>query len=248
MTQENQIQDSNLFGKIIKASMQLPIVHVDRNSFLRRELSRYYSEDIVEKAISEGTFGVIDKSVLDKISKGCISYQTTVVVGVSSLAGLPGGWAMAGMIPADIAQFYAHVIALAQKLMYLYGWPDICNDKGELDDESANIMIMFIGLMSGVQGAEAGLKTLLQAFAKQTEKVLVRMPLTKTVIYNICKQVAKKLGQKLTKEGFSKGVGKVIPLIGAPISGTITYFTFKPMASRLQKHFNAEWEERSNLQ
>ena len=248
MTQDNQIQESNLFEKILKTSMQLPLVHVDRSLFLRKELSRYYSEDVVEKAIAEGTFGVIDKSVLDKISKGCINFHTTAVVSVSALAGLPGGWAMAAAIPADIAQFYAHVIALAQKLMYVYGWPDICNDKGELDDASANVLVLFIGIMSGAQGVEAVLKEMLKAFAKQTEKRLARQALTKTAIYNITKQVVKWLGGKLTREGFSKGVGKVIPVVGAPISGTITYFTFKPMATKLQKHFNAEWLERQNTQ
>lgn len=59
--------------------------------------------------------------------------------------------------------------------------------------------------------------------------------MTKTVIYPIVKQVAKWIGVKLTKESFAKGLGKVIPIIGAAISGGLTYATFKPGAKRLQK-------------
>jgi hypothetical protein len=48
----------------------------------------------------------------------------------------------------------------------------------------------------------------------------------------------------MTKEGFAKGVGKVIPLVGAPISATITYYTFRPMARRLKKHLDELYDMR----
>ena len=40
---------------------------------------------------------------------------------------------MVGTVPADLAQFYWHTLVLAQKLAYLYGWPDL-SDKGEVDE------------------------------------------------------------------------------------------------------------------
>ena len=48
----------------------------------------------------------------------------------------------------------------------------------------------------------------------------------------------------MTKEGFAKGVGKVLPLVGAPISATITYYTFRPMARRLKAHLDDLYEMR----
>ena len=42
-------------------------------------------------------------------------------------------------------------------------------------------------------------------------------------------------GIKLTKDTFARGVSKVIPLIGVPISTGLTYWTFKPMVNRLKK-------------
>jgi len=37
---------------------------------------------------------------------------------LSTLVGLPGGWWIAGTIPADLAQYYQNVIQMAQKLAY----------------------------------------------------------------------------------------------------------------------------------
>lgn len=63
---------------------------------------------------------------------------------------------------------------------------------------------------------------------------------TKYAVYNVAKQVAKWIGIKLTKDGFAKSVSKIIPLIGAPISAGVTYWTFKPMANRLKKHLDEQ--------
>lgn len=66
------------------------------------------------------------------------------------------------------------------------------------------------------------------------------MALTKYAFYNISKQVAKWIGIRLTRETFAKGAGKVIPLIGAPVSAAITYWTFKPMADKLKKQLDSK--------
>ena len=48
------------------------------------------------------------------------------------------------------------------------------------------------------------------------------------------------IGIKLTKDGFARGISKVIPLIGAPISAGLTYWTFKPMAGRLKRSLDEQ--------
>lgn len=98
----------------------------------------------------------------------------------------------------------------------------------------------------GSQMALDAVKTLSKALAGQ---VMVRLPkqaLTKYAVYNISKQVAKWIGIKLTKDGFARGVSKVIPLIGAPISAGLTYWTFKPMANRLKKSLNEQLKLSAN--
>ena len=50
------------------------------------------------------------------------------------------------------------------------------------------------------------------------------------------KQIAKIIGVRMSKQLFSKGLSKVIPLIGAAISGAMTYAAFGSSAESLRKH------------
>jgi hypothetical protein len=59
-------------------------------------------------------------------------------------------------------------------------------------------------------------------------------------LYPIAKQVARLVGARLTKEGFAKTAGKLIPIAGGFFSGTLTLLTFRPGARRLQKRLKAQ--------
>jgi hypothetical protein len=157
----------------------------------------------------------------------------------SALMGLPGGWWMAGTIPTDLAQFYGHVLSLMQKLMYLYGWPPLTDINNQLDDESLNIMTLFVGVM---MGNKLAIEALGKIVAQASKKVSIKISETLMAKYAI--KIAQWIGINMTKEGFAKGAGKVLPLVGAPISATITYYTFRPMARRLKKHLDDLYEMR----
>ena len=45
----------------------------------------------------------------------------------------------------------------------------------------------------------------------------------------------------MTKDIFAKGVSKAIPVLGAAISGGLTYVTYKPMAEKLKRYLET-WE------
>ena len=234
----------DVWNKALQGAMALPFVKVNREEFIRKELFHYCTPEEKEKAISCSPTDVLNKKQIGKIANGCISYHTTLVCATSGLAGLPGGWAIAGTIPADIAQFYAHVFALAQKLLYLYGWPDFTDKGGKLDDAMAQILTIFTGVMMGSTEAIAATNMLARSVAEQTAKRLAKLPLTRYAIYNVAKQVGKWIGIKLTRESFAKSVGKVIPLVGAPISAGLTYWTFKPMATKLKRHLDKQLEDK----
>lgn len=233
----------DLWNKAMNMAMAIPFVKVNREEFIKKELSPFCTPEQIQVAISETPIKVLNVGQISKIANGCIKYHLTLVCSASALAGIPGGWAMAGTIPADIAQFYAHVFALTQKMLYIYGWPDLQNEEGKLTDEAAQILTLFTGVMMGSQVASEALKQLANAFAKQVAVRLPKQALTKYAIYNISKQVAKWIGIKLTKDSFSKGISKVIPLIGAPISAGLTYWTFKPMANKLKKYLDVQLKE-----
>ena len=152
---------------------------------------------------------------------------------------IPGGWWMAGSIPADITQFYGHILSLMQKLIYLYGWPALTDVNKQLDDESLNIMTLFVGAMMGNKLAVEALTKVVGQVSKNAG-----IKISEGVMAHYVIKIAQWIGINMTKEGFAKGVGKVLPLVGAPISATITYYTFRPMARRLKKHLDELYDMR----
>ena len=223
----------SLWNKVLSNSLNLPFVKVDREEFLNKELSKFCTPMEVMTAIGDSPLRVLNKKEIDKLANQCISYHLTMVCGTSALMGLPGGWWMAGTIPVDLTQFYGHILSLMQKLIYLYGWPALTNVNNQLDDESKNIMTLFVGVMMGNKMAIEALAKVMTEVGKGAGAKI-----SETVIAHYAVKIAQWIGINMTKEGFAKGVGKVIPLVGAPISATITYYTFRPMARRLKKHLD----------
>ncbi|MBI5160058.1 MAG: hypothetical protein HY996_01330 [Micrococcales bacterium] len=161
---------------------------------------------------------------------------------LSAAAGLPGGITMVATIPADAAQYFAHVIRVAQKLAYLYDWPELFEDSPYgMNDVTKNILTLFVGVMFGVNTANNGLRALSAKIATQTAKQLPQQALTKGVIYPIVKSVARRLGIQMSKTIFANAVAKAVPLVGAVISGGVTAATFVPMSYRLKKHLSTSY-------
>jgi hypothetical protein len=233
---ENEKSLQVWFG-VLKSALSIPGVRVDRNSFLVKELYPYYDKNIIDKAIeTTPKIAGVSEKITNKIAKGIINYHTTVVTSLSAGAGIPGGFWLIGTVPADLANFYYHILQVVQKLAYLYGWPDIFEEGKELSDETLYIITIFIGVMSGVNAAVNALRLISKQLAKEVAERLPKAPLTKYVVYNVSKQVAKWLGQKITKESFARILSKIVPLVGGVISGTVTLVTFRPQCNRLQNH------------
>lgn len=227
----NEIQ---LWNKVMSASLAIPGVKVDRRSFLASELCQYCGKGELEKAI-HNPVDVISKEQIDRLANSCINNHLVKVTSISFAAGIPGGLAMAATVPGDMALYYWHTLVLAQKLAYLYGIPDLCDDNGNLTETSQNMLTLFVGVMMGVGAANNAITKISKAFAAQVVKRLPQQALIKTFYYPIIKQIAKWQEVKLTKETFAKGIGQAIPILGGVISGGLTAVTFKPAAKRLQK-------------
>jgi hypothetical protein len=238
MSEQSNVNESNIFEMVLHSAMKFPGIKVSRSSFLRKELSKYFDEDVVEKAIKTNPAQAgISNGNLEQLAKACINYETTKVTAISAAAGIPGGLAMVGTVPADLAQFFGHIIRVLQKLIYLYGWQELFHDEDDgLDDATSNQLTLFIGVMFGVNAANAAISKIAMMAAKQAEKTLIKKALSKGTIFPIVKAVARLIGVKMTKQLFARGVGKIIPVVGAVVSGGITFIGFKPMANRLQKH------------
>jgi len=225
------------FETMLVEATKFPMVKIDRELFLRKELQDRYTKEIVEKAIQYNpAYAGICVEDINKIAKSCIAAETIKVTTISAAAGLPGGLAIIGTIPADLAQYFGHILRILQKLIYLYGWSDLGLDSKELNDETMNLLTLFVGVMFGVNGVVGTINKLTVQVAKQIVKKLPQKALTKGVIYPIVKKIATLLGVKMTKQIFVRGVAKVIPVLGAVISGGVTFISFKPMSEKLREY------------
>lgn len=226
---------------LIIIALKQPGIKVKRDVFLKKELARYCSQESINMAISSTpSEAKIDPVLIDKIADNVIKFERNAVSGISTALGMPGGAAMVATIPADIAQYYGFMLRAAQKLMYLYGFPQIeIDDEGvNLDHATLNSLTICLGVMYGVASANNAIKAMAKALAKGVEKQLLKKALTKGTIYPIVKSVAKWFSVKMTKEVFAGFFKKAIPVVGGVVGGGLTFATFAPCCRRLQKVLN----------
>lgn len=222
---------------VIIMGLKVPGIRIDRTTFLQKELQTKFPQEAIDDAIAHNPLHAnIPTDTIDKIADEVIKYERACVSGISAALGMPGGVAMAATIPADIAQYYGYMLRATQKLMYLYGFPEIdVEEKGQtFDSETMNILIICMGVMYGAAGANNALKAVAKALAAGVEKQLLRKALTKGTIYPIVKSVAKWFSVKMTKEVFAGFFKKAIPVVGGVIGGGITFVSFKPCCDKLK--------------
>jgi hypothetical protein len=239
MTETQEIANSGSnFTQVLDAAAKLPGVRISRATYLRTALKRHCTEEQIERAIAVSPAAAgIPLKVIAEIANTSIAYETSKVTGLSTVAGIPGGFAMIGTVPADLAQYMGHMLRIVQKLAYIYSWPDLFAEDGEQIDESTeNMLILFVGVMFGVQIAQGGVARVAGMVAANVAKKLPQKALTQGVIYPIVKKVSAHLGVSMTKKLFASGLAKAIPLVGAVLSGGLTLGTFLPMSKRLQRH------------
>lgn len=234
--------DKNGNGKIdiediIALALMTPGVRINRSKFLKKELFKNHSQEIIYKAIATNPAQAgIPSDEIDKIANEVIKFERNCVSSISVALGTPGGWAMAATIPADIIQYYGYTLRAAQKLLYLYGFPEIVSDEEgiQLDSQTVNQLILCLGIMNGVAGANNAIKGMAKALATGVEKKLLNTALTKGTFYPLVKAIAKWFGIKMTKTIFAGFFKKAIPIVGGIIGGGITFFSFKPCCIRLK--------------
>ena len=222
---------------IIVLAIKTPGVHITRANFLKKELFKNYPQEVIDKAIvTTPAQAGISSEEIDKIADEVIKFERNCVSGISAALGAPGGWAMAATIPADIIQYYGYTLRATQKLLYLYGFPEIDSDEEglQLDSQTINQIILCLGVMNGVAGANNAVKGMAKALAVGVEKKLLNAALTKGTFYPLVKAIAKWFGVKMTKTLFAGFFKKAIPIVGGIVGGGITFFSFKPCCYRLK--------------
>lgn len=216
---------------VIKAACKLPYCRINRIEFLTAQLSNKIPKEQLLDALENGTINAqVPMKILNSVADGAVKLETSKVTLISATAGLPGGFAMFATIPADLAQFYAHIFRVAQKLAYIYGYKEI-----NFDDETHNVLIIFLGAMFGVKVAVNALAKFAADNAVKIGARIAGKPLSRYAIYNISKMVLKWISVNVTKAGVGKAISKSVPFVGAALSGCVTVAIFLPMSRKLKR-------------
>lgn len=232
----------DVWNSVLRTALLLPGAKVDRKAFLRRALSKHVAKKVLQSAIdtSPAKAGV-SKNIIRRIATANIKWHRAGVSALSFASGLPGGWWIAGTIPADLTQFFGHSLVILQKLAYLYGWPELFSEDSELelDDETLSILTVFIGVMLGAESAAKVLGDIAERAVAQVLQRLPRETLTKWGLSRLAREVAKRIGIKLSEDSFARYLSRIVPILGGIISGTVTWISFSLMTSRLAAHLES---------
>lgn len=224
---------------VIILGLRTPGIKISREKFLRKEFGKKFEEEQINNAIEKNpSMAGIELSQIDKIADQVIKYERNCASGISAALGTAAvGPLMVASIPTELIQYYGYMLRATQKLMYLYGFPEINVEEkdGTFDSETMNVLIVCLGVMFGVSGANKALKVLAVGLKEGAKKKIVNAHLTKGVVFPIVKKIANWFNVTLTKELFGKAVTNPIPVIGAIIGGGITFFSFKPCCDKLKK-------------
>lgn len=219
--------------------VRVPGVRVNRDEFLRQELRKLsLSDDAIARAIdSNPLLAGVALTEIDKLAEEAISYETNKSAAISFVAGIPGGFAMLGTIPADLMQYYVHALRIMQKLAYLYGWGELLPDGRDADDDTLGVLAVFFGVMLGVGGAAQSLT----AFARVAAKTAYQNHATKRALmsitwYPVVKHSLRLIGINITKITAAKGFSKIVPVIGGFVSSGLTFMALQSQSALLKEH------------
>ena len=226
--------------EIINKAVKVPGIKVNREKFLRKELKKYCTDKQINNAIlTTPQKAKISPCIIETIADSCINKETLWTSTLSFGAGIAGGVVMAVTLTADLAQYFAHILIIAQELAYLYGWPQLFEDTNSINDEfdsgSSSVLLVFTGVMFGVEASNNVFKVLSKSvgtskFGRDIISVIAKQAFYKP-LQEILKQIGIKFNQKVMKQLFAK----FCPLAGAFISGGLTYWSFRPMCNNLKK-------------
>ena len=220
------------FDEVLAVAVELPGVKIEREEFLQNNFSSRFDSEMVTRIVQTSPIRAgVNESVLHEIARECIDYEQMKVSALSFATGCGG---LVG-IPADLAQYLAHVLRISQKLAYIYGYPEIFSVEGSMDERTQKIILLFIGVMYGVSGANKVIAEISKSLAGKVGKDILRAALTKTAWYPLLQQVCKQVGIQVTKDALSKTTTKVFPVIGGLFSVGFSYYCFGKGAECLHK-------------
>ena len=198
----------------LEAAASTKGVFIESSTYLRRVLGKYCPQADIEAAVqlSPAQAGIAPE-VIDKIALAEIRTEALRSSGLSFLAGMPGGLAMAATILLDLTQYFVHVLRIEQKLAYLYGWHSFLDDDPDQEDDPQYHLALIIGFASGIGDvgntvAKVGFNAARTGVAGALSRVML-----------------------------PRVASKVVPVLGGAMSAGLTFSMFTSGAEVMRRYF-----------
>lgn len=225
----------SMYDSAMKAGLKIPFVKIDREKFLKRKFWRKTTPIEYQKVLSDGPLAVFSLAEMKKITKREVRLHAIWVGALSFLLAIPSsGVLMWVAIALDFVQFQLFVFVALQKLLYLFGCKTILRENENFDKSADWVLLLISTVMIAKSQVIRAAKSAMGMAVKQgIQRFTVRM-ISKLMLLNVMKQVAKWMGVIVTRDMIAQSAEYVIPFLCALVSGVISLWLFFPMMRRLR--------------
>ncbi len=200
---------------IVILVLRTPGMKINRTEFLETQLKAKYAQETLDKAIASSPVKAgIPLEELDQLAAVCIATEAEKADRISKDRSIPESVA--------IVTTYGFMLRTVQELLYLYGFPDLglSRESETIDAGVQNILILCIGVIYGIEGADDAIRAVAKAMGTGMDKSLLQKALTKGAIQPFVINVGKWFATKMAKE-VGAGLLKKIPFAGGLLADTI---------------------------
>ena len=213
---------------------QTPLVYVDRKKYLKRRLKGCMPEEI-ENAIATTPIKAIGEERTNKIIGRCILRHSLFTAALSAAAAVASDtYIQITLIVFDIVQFQLMTYIVVQKLLYLHGYHDLRDNKGQLC-KRATVMISAVSLlMVGRHKVGNAIKKIAKSAAKKAVRAYTKVG-GRVILTNLLRQGFKWCGVSVTRDTINLSATITIALLCAVLAALISFWLFYPMCKRLNR-------------
>lgn len=191
----------NIIFTVFQKALEIPKVTVDREKFLHKVLEDLCSAEDLENIIAGNPTQYFNLIILDSLADSEINSTRRKVSAISAGTGLGSNpFLSVGLAIGDMAQYMAFSMNIAQKLAYIYGYPDLRDDNGKITQKTLGMLIPMLGVMFGAKGSGAALDVIAKELGKQALKTIPEDLMEKILKNQIVKRIMQTLHIKLSEK------------------------------------------------
>jgi hypothetical protein len=234
---ELQEEPKELLNQALGLALKIPMVKVNRISFLKETFPSMTAQQI-DEGVPSDYFDItsLDKAAHKVVSKGTIETTfASVAMAVPSVIPGAGTVAKLALVAPDFAQNLGVCINIAQKISFIYGMRNF-----EIDSENqADRLVLLSALATMFGGGVAApvLRNLGAIYGTKFSSLVSKAAVTKLAprLYKwLWVPLAKAVAPKMAPKAAMGQAAKFIPFgIGVGAAGIITWFTTSKAGNRL---------------